>query len=77
MNGGRRPCGRWWQWQRRPAKFLCCSYAHLLRSGSKSYATAALCRVAKESPMLDLLFLGGGFLLLCLLIAYARLISQI
>jgi hypothetical protein len=60
-----------------PAKFLCCSYAHLLRSGSKSYATAALCRVAKESPMLDLLFLGGGFLLLCLLIAYARLISQI
>ncbi len=60
-----------------PAKFLCRSYAHLLRSGSKSYAMASLCGAAKESPMLDLLFLGGGFLLLCLLIAYARLINQI
>jgi hypothetical protein len=60
-----------------PAKFLCRSYAHLLRSGSKSYAMAALCGATKESPMLDLLFLGGGFLLPCLLIAYARLINQI
>jgi hypothetical protein len=59
------------------SKFLCRSYAHLLRSGSKSYAMASLCGAAKESPMLDLLFVGGGFLLLCLLIAYARLINQI
>ena len=34
-------------------------------------------RGSKESPMLDLVFLGGGFLLLCLLIAYARLTNQI
>jgi hypothetical protein len=59
------------------AKFLCRSYAHLLRSGSKSYAMAFLYVAAKESPMLDLMFLGGGFLLLCLLIAYARLINRI
>jgi hypothetical protein len=58
-------------------KFLCRSYAHLPRSGSKSYAMLSLFGAAKESPMLDLLFLGGGFLLLCLLIAYARLINQI
>ena len=58
-------------------KFVCRSYAHLLRSGSKSYAMVSLCGAAKESPMLDLLCLGGGFLLLCLLIAYARLINQI
>jgi len=31
----------------------------------------------KESPMLDLLFLGGGVLLLCLLIAYARLCDRL
>ena len=59
------------------AKFLCRSYAHLLRSGSKSYAMATLYAAAKQSPMLDLLFLGGGFLLLCLMIAYARLTNQI
>jgi hypothetical protein len=32
---------------------------------------------AKESPMLDLLFLGGGVALLCLMIAYARLTNRI
>ena len=31
----------------------------------------------KESPMLDLLFLGGGVALLCLMIAYARLTNRI
>ena len=31
----------------------------------------------KESPMLDLLFLGGGVTLLCLMIAYARLTNRI
>lgn len=31
----------------------------------------------KESPMLDLLFLGGGVVLLCLMIAYARLTNRI
>lgn len=31
----------------------------------------------KESPMLDLLFLGGGVALLCLIIAYARLTNRI
>jgi hypothetical protein len=32
---------------------------------------------AKEGPMLDLLFLGGGVALLCLMIAYARLTNRI
>ena len=32
---------------------------------------------AKEDPMLDLLFLGGGVALLCLMIAYARLTNRI
>lgn len=32
---------------------------------------------AKESSMLDLLFLGGGVVLLCLLIAYARLTHRL
>lgn len=59
------------------AKFLWRSYAGLLRSGSKSYAMAFLYVAAKEGSMLDLMFLGGGFLLLCLLIAYARLINRI
>jgi hypothetical protein len=31
----------------------------------------------KESPMLDLLFLGGGVALLVLMIAYARLTNRI
>ena len=31
----------------------------------------------KESSMLDLLFLGGGVALLCLLIAYARLTHRL
>jgi hypothetical protein len=31
----------------------------------------------KEGPMLDLLFLGGGVALLCLMIAYARLTNRI
>jgi hypothetical protein len=31
----------------------------------------------KESPMLDLLFLGGGVTLLFLMIAYARLTNRI
>ena len=31
----------------------------------------------KESSMLDLLFLGGGVTLLCLMIAYARLTNRI
>jgi hypothetical protein len=56
-----------------PMPLLCASAAirlEILRDGRFMWA-------AKESPMLDLLFLGGGFLLLCLLIAYARLINQI
>ena len=53
--------------------FLSRAYAGALPSGSKSYATAASYAGAKESSMLDLLFLGGGIALLCLLIAYARL----
>jgi hypothetical protein len=32
---------------------------------------------AKEGPMLDLLFLGGGVAFLCLMIAYARLTNRI
>lgn len=32
---------------------------------------------AKEGPMLDLLFFGGGLLLFCLLIAYERLCHRI
>ena len=35
-----------------------------------------LCR-SKESPMLDLLFLGGGVVLFCLLIAYERLCNRL
>lgn len=31
----------------------------------------------KESSMLDVLFLGGGIALLCLLIAYARLTNRL
>ena len=31
----------------------------------------------EESSMLDLLFLGGGVVLLCLLIAYARLTHRL
>jgi hypothetical protein len=31
----------------------------------------------KESSMLDLMFLGGGIALLCLLIAYARLTNRL
>ncbi len=31
----------------------------------------------KESSMLDLLFLGGGVVLLCLLIGYARLTHRL
>ena len=32
---------------------------------------------AKERSMLDLMFLGGGTALLCLLIAYARLTHRL
>ena len=32
---------------------------------------------AKEGPMLDLLFFGGGLLLFCLLIAYERLCHRL
>lgn len=32
---------------------------------------------SEESAMLDLFFLGGGVLLLCLLIAYARLTHRL
>ncbi|MFZ5780312.1 MAG: hypothetical protein ACOY4R_08970 [Pseudomonadota bacterium] len=46
-------------------------------SRSISYALAPSYAVFKESPMLDLLFLGGGVLLLCLLIAYARLTHRL
>ncbi len=31
----------------------------------------------KESPMLDLLFYGGGLALFCLLIAYERLCNRL
>jgi hypothetical protein len=31
----------------------------------------------KEAPMLDFLFLGGGVLLFCLLIAYERLCNRL
>ena len=33
--------------------------------------------VIKESSMLDLLFLGGGVAMLCLMITYARLTNRI
>jgi hypothetical protein len=32
---------------------------------------------SREDSMLDLLFLGGGFLLLCLFIAYERLCNRL
>ena len=58
-------------------KFLCRAYAHPPSSRSKSYAPASHMLVIKEGPMLDLLFLGGGVALLCLMIAYARLTNRI
>lgn len=57
--------------------FLCRAYARVPPSRSISYALAPSYAVFKESPMLDLLFLGGGVLLLCLLIAYARLTHRL
>jgi hypothetical protein len=50
---------------------------HPPSSRSKTYAPAPHMLVIKEGPMLDLLFLGGGVALLCLMIAYARLTNRI
>lgn len=65
------------RWNAPRAKFLCRAYAHPPSSRSKSYAPASHMLFIKEGPMLDLLFLGGGVALLCLMIAYARLTNRI
>jgi hypothetical protein len=65
------------RWNAPRLKFLRRAYVHPQSSRSKSYAPAPHMLIIKEGPMLDLLFLGGGVALLCLMIAYARLTNRI
>src|SRR5258708_4577525 len=58
--------------------FLCRSYAARERCPSNSYERGAFYGPHRqEASMLDLVFLGGGVLLFCLLIAYERLCNRL
>jgi len=59
-------------------KFLCGSYDREDECPSISYLREAFYAAHRqEAFMLDLVFLGGGVLLFCLLIAYERLCNRL
>jgi hypothetical protein len=67
------------------ARFLCVLYDERQRTASNSYPSTASyevlsapIRAARRSPlMLDILFLGGGVLLMLLMVAYEALCRRL